>query len=44
MRLLKQKNFIVMHAPARKSMSLFGAVNVSSVKLVNLMTRFIGSW
>jgi transposase len=28
----------VLHAPTEKSMSLFGAVNVSSGKLVNLMT------
>jgi len=42
--LLKQKDPIVLHAPARKSMSLFGAVNVSSGKLVNLMTRFTSSW
>ena len=42
--LLKQKDFIVLHAPTRKRMSLFGAVNISFGKLVNLMTRFIGTW
>src|SRR4030066_1258499 len=34
----EEKDPIVLHAPTKKSISLFGAVNVSSGKLVNLMT------
>jgi transposase len=34
----EEKDPVVLHAPTKKSISLFGAVNISSGKLVNLMT------
>jgi len=34
----EEKDPVVLHAPTKKSISLFGAVNVSSGKLVNLIT------